>query len=180
MLLPASMRSNCIWMPSGHSPQLQAASPPTFFRPFPQPTPGIATVVHSRLNLLQAPVPCSHPSSAYSFTPHIHVSRRFCVVTRLHPSRLWIALMPLSRSYRCAFHRITNVVNHTQLLSRDVFYPGVHIECQWALSSEERRAVIVRDLAAAAAAGDVHAAGACVQARPSLHSPRDVAIKMRF
>lgn len=58
-------------------------------------------------------MPCSHPSSAYSFTPHIHVSRRFCVVTRLHPSRLWIALMLLSRSYRCALHRITNVVNRT-------------------------------------------------------------------
>ena len=81
---------------------------------------------------------------------------------------------------RIASHHKRRQPHVEQLLSRDVLYPGVHVECQWALSSEERRAVIVRDLAAAAAAGDVHAAGACVQARPSLHSPRDVAFKMRF
>ncbi len=38
--------------------------------------------------------------------------------------------------------------------------------CQWALSSEDRRSTTLRLMSAAAAVGDVAAAGACIQARP--------------
>jgi hypothetical protein len=90
-----------------------------------------------------------------------------------------------------ALPRIANIVSHVEHLLRECLsaalfpgvwrvYPGIHSVCQWALSSEERRGVIVKDLAAAAAVGDVHAAGACIQARLSLHPPRGVDFKMRF
>jgi hypothetical protein len=48
-----------------------------------------------------------------------------------------------------------------------------HVDCQWALSSEERRAVITRRMAAAAALGDVDGVGECLQARMRMGSADD-------
>ena len=48
------------------------------------------------------------------------------------------------------------------------------LSCQWALSSEKRRAGIGQQLEAAAAAGDVVAAAACMQARAVSHTQQEL------